>query len=138
MYSTYGNYGLNDLMSSSSTSFGVWAIVSLVLAIVGAILGYFMFVKPEKKYPNKFVNWLRSFLNFNEMLIEPILKVTYMFIAIFITLGSFELIGSSFVGFLLTLIFGNLIMRVIYEASMMMVSIWKNTKEINNKLSRGK
>ena len=136
MYSTYGNYGLNDLMSSSSTSFGVWAIVSLVLAIVGAILGYFMFVKPEKKYPNKFVNWLRSFLNFNEMLIEPILKVTYMFIAIFITLGSFELIGSSFVGFLLTLIFGNLIMRVIYEASMMMVSIWKNTKEINNKLKK--
>ena len=136
MYSTYGNYGLNDLMSSSSTSFGVWSIVSLVLAIVGAILGYFMFVKPEKKYPNKFVNWLRSFLNFNEMLIEPILKVTYMFIAIFITLGSFELIGSSFVGFLLTLIFGNLIMRVIYEASMMMVSIWKNTKEINNKLKK--
>ncbi len=136
MYSTYGNYGLNDLMGSSSTSFGVWAIVSLVLAIVGAILGYFMFVKPEKNYPNKFVNWLRSFLNFNEMLIEPILKVTYMFIAIFITLGSFELIGSSFVGFLLTLIFGNLIMRVIYEASMMMVSIWKNTKEINNKLKK--
>ena len=136
MYSTYGNYSLNDLMRSSSTSFGVWAIVSLVLAIVGAILGYFMFVKPEKKYPNKFVNWLRSFLNFNEMLIEPILKVTYMFIAIFITLGSFELIGSSFVGFLLTLIFGNLIMRVIYEASMMMVSIWKNTKEINNKLKK--
>ena len=134
MYSTYGNYGLNDLMGSSSTSFGVWAIVSLVLAIVGAILGYFMFVKPEKNYPNKFVNWLRSFLNFNEMLIEPILKVTYMFIAIFITLGSFELIGSSFVGFLLTLIFGNLIMRVIYEASMMMVGIWKNTKEINKKM----
>lgn len=136
MYNTYGSYGLNDLMGPSSASFGVWAIVSLVLAIVGAILGYFMFVKPEKNYPNKFVNWLRSFLNFNEMLIEPILKVTYMFIAIFITLGSFELIGSSFVGFLLTLIFGNLIMRVIYEASMMMVGIWKNTKEINNKLKK--
>ena len=135
MYYTTG-YGLNDLMGSSSSSMGAWAIVSLVLAIVGAILGYFMFVKPEKKYPNKFVNWLRSFLNFNEMLIEPILKVTYMFLAILITLGSFELIGSSFVGFLLTLILGNLLIRVIYEASMMMVGIWKNTKEINNRMKK--
>ena len=28
----------------------------------------------QKNYPQKFVNWLRSFLNFNEMLIEPILN----------------------------------------------------------------
>ena len=130
-------YGMNGLGSvSSGSSAGVWTIVAFILAIIGSIIAYLLFVRPEKKYPQKFVNWLRSFLNFNEMLIEPILKVTYMFIAIFITLGSFELIGSSFVGFLLTLIFGNLIMRVIYEASMMMVGIWKNTKEINNKLKK--
>ena len=97
MYYTSG-YGMGSL--SPASSFGVWSIVALVLAIVGAIIGYFLFVKPEKNYPNKFVNWLRSFLNFNEMLIEPILKVTYMFFAIFITLGSFELIGSSFLAFL--------------------------------------
>ena len=136
MYYNTTGYSLNDLMGASSSSMGAWAIVSLVLAIVGAILGYFMFVKPEKHYPNKFVNWLRSFLNFNEMLIEPILKVTYMFLAILITLSSFELIGTSFVGFLLMLVLGNLLIRVIYEASMMMVGIWKNTKEINNKMKK--
>ena len=133
MYYSTG-YDLNDLMSSSTASSGVWTIVSLILAIIGAILAYFMFVKPEKKYPNKFVNWLRSFLNFQEMLIEPILKVTYIFFALFITLGSFSLISVSFVSFLLVLILGNLLMRVVYEASMMMVSIWKNTKEINKKM----
>lgn len=130
MYS-YGNLG-NIAISSGSDN--VWAIISLVLAIVGAFLGYFMFVKPEKKYPQKFVNWLRSYLNFNEMLIEPILKVTYIFLALLITLTSFSFISFSFTYFLLYLLGGNLLVRVIYEASMMMVGIWKNTKEINKKM----
>ena len=134
MYYTtgYNGYGLNEVLGS--TSAGVWTIVAFILSIIGAILAYFMFVKPEKKYPNKFVNWLRSFLNFQEMLIEPILKVTYIFLALLITLNSFSLISESFVGFLLVLVLGNLIVRVVYEASMMMVSIWKNTKEINKKM----
>lgn len=130
---TYGNLGSYGVLSANQSA-GIWTIIAFVLAIVGAIIAYFLFVKPEKKYPQKFVNWLRSFLNFNEMLIEPILKVTYIFLAIFITLTSFNYISSSFLMFLLTLILGNLAVRVIYEASMMMVSIWKNTKEINKKM----
>ena len=131
MYS-YGKLGSYELGYAAGSN--VWAIISLVLAIVGAILAYFMFVKPEKKYPQKFVNWLRSYLNFNEMLIEPILKVTYIFLAIFITLTSFNFISVSFVYFLLYLIVGNLVVRVIYEASMIIIGIWKNTKEINKKM----
>ena len=132
MYS-YGNLGSYGVLSANQSA-GIWTIIAFVLAIVGAIIAYFLFVKPEKKYPQKFVNWLRSFLNFNEMLIEPILKVTYIFLAIFITLTSFNYIGSNFLVFLLTLVLGNLAIRVIYEASMMMVGIWKNTKEINKKM----
>ena len=134
MYGLGSSYGSLDSLARMGGSSEVWSIVSLILAIIGAILAYFLFVKPEKKYPNKFVNWLRSFLNFNEMLIEPILKVTYMFFALFITLGSFSLISYSFVSFLLVLVLGNLLTRVVYEASMMMVGIWKNTKEINKKM----
>lgn len=127
-YGSLGSYG------AASDSMGVWTIIALVLAIIGAVLAYFLFVKPEKNYPQKFVNWLRSFLNFNEMLIEPILKVTYIFLAIFITLTSFNLISVSFPYFLLYLILGNIVARVTYEAAMMMVGIWKNTKEINKKM----
>ena len=134
MYGLGSSYGSMDALAMMSGSSEVWSIVSLILAIIGAILAYFMFVKPDKKYPNKFVNWLRSFLNFNEMLIEPILKVTYIFFALFITLGSFSLISFSFVSFLAVLLLGNLFIRVVYEASMMMVGIWKNTKEINKKM----
>ena len=130
---TYGNLDGFKVVSAS-TGTGVWTIVAFVLAIIGAILAYFLFVKPEKKYPQKFVNWLRSFLNFNEMLIEPILKVTYIFLALLVTLTSFNYIGSNFLLFILSLVLGNLAIRVIYEASMMMVGIWKNTKEINKKM----
>ena len=131
----YSGYGFNDIALASSGS-DVWTIIALVLAICGAIVGYFLFMKPEKNYPNKFVNWFRGFLNFQEMLIEPILKVTYAFMLIFITLTSFNLISYSFPAFLLYLIGFNLLIRVIYEASMMMVGIWKNTKEINKKMKK--
>ena len=127
------DYGMGNLANSGSS---VWTIIALVLAICGAIVGYFLFIKPEKSYPNKFVNWLRGFLNFQEMLIEPILKVTYAFMLIFITLTSFNIISYSFPAFLLYLIGFNLLIRVIYEASMMMVGVWKNTKEINKKMKK--
>ena len=141
----YGNYGttstqgLDSLLGSSTkasglASAGVWTLVSLILAIVGAIVIYFLFVQPEKKYDNKFVTWLREFLNFQAMLIEPIMKIAYTFIALFITLSSFSLISTSFVAFLLMLIVGNLVTRVLYEFTMILISIWKNTKEINKKM----
>ena len=131
MYYTTGY--LNEYAYGSANA---WTIAALIIAICGAVIGYFLFIKPDKKYPNNFVNWLRSFLNFNEMLIEPILKVTYMFMAVFITLSSFNLISVNFLSFLLVLVLGNLLIRVVYEASMMMVAIWKNTKEINNKMKK--
>ena len=68
------------------------------------------------------------------MLIETILKITYIFIALLITLGSFALIGTSFIAFILTLIFGNILARVIYEASLIVIMIWKNTTEIKKNL----
>lgn len=112
----------------------VWSVIALVLAIVGAILAYFLFVKSDKKYGQKFVDWLKNFLNFNEMIIEPILKMSYIFFAIFITLTSFNFITYSFPYFLFYLIGGNLLIRVAYESIMIMIGIWKNTKEINKKI----
>ena len=133
----YG-YNPNEITSafSSSASAGVWVLISLVLAIVGAFVVYFMFVKPEKKYGKAFVDWLRRFLNFQEMLIEPILKIFYIFLALFITLSSFALISDSFILFLLMLIFGNLLVRVIYEFSMILIGIWQNTRDINKKMKK--
>ena len=125
-----------DLFNFSYMNTGalIWAIVSIVLAIVGAIVGYFLFVKPDKKQDNKFLAWTKDFFSFKKMLIEDLLKIFYAFTAIYITLSSFGLIGTSFFGFILTLVFGNLIARVVYEASLILIMIWKNTNEINKKL----
>lgn len=132
---TYGYGNMNpNVLGNNMASSGIWAIVSLVLAIVGAFVIYFIFVKPEKKYDNKFVAYLKRFLNFQEMLIEPILKIGYIFLALFITLGSFAIISYSFVDFLLVLVLGNIIVRIIYELSMILIGIWQNTRDINKKM----
>jgi len=126
--------------SSASTSIlssgdaGVWTIIAAVLALVGGILTYILFLKGKTTYNNKFVLWLKDFLDFKKMTLEVILKVTYIIFALFITLASFGLIGTSFVGFLLSLVFGNLFVRIGYETAILLLMIFKNTSEINKKL----
>lgn len=70
------------------------------------------------------------------MWLETILKVSYLILTIYITLMSFELIGKSFIAFLLTLVFGNIILRVVYELSLILLTICRNTTEINKNLNR--
>lgn len=136
MYNSYDdldsilNYGnqINDAYN--------WIIVALILSIVGGILAYFLFVKKDVKISNKYLIWLKSFLDFKEMLIETILKITYIIFAVFITLTAFRLISVSFMGFLATIILGNILLRLGYESILMFIMIWKNTSEINKKLKK--
>ena len=53
---------------------------------------------------------------------------------IFITLGSFALISTSFIAFLMTLVFGNIAARVGYELFLVTLVICRNTTDINKKL----
>lgn len=121
-------------ISSGAAGSIVWTIVSVVLAIIGGILAYILFINKNNKLDNKFLVWLRDFLSFKNLLLETILKVTYVILAIFITLTSFNMIGVNFFGFLLYLIIGNVVLRIIYESSLMLLMIWKNTSEINKKM----
>ncbi len=141
----YNNYGITSSSSSSSllgnatVGNAVWAIVAFILALVGAFLVYFLFVKTEKKFDNKFLTWLKSFLDFQSMLIETILKIAYIFAAIMITLAPFAFLAAGFAGFivaLITIIFGNLIVRIIYEGVLIKIMIWKNTTEIKKSLKK--
>ena len=117
-----------------SGEMGIWGIISLVLAIIGGILVYFLFVKSKTEAKGKFLKWLKEFLAFKTMWIEGIIKVTYYIMTIFIVLSSFGLISTSVLGFFITLILGPIIIRLIYEASIMFVMIWKNTADINKKM----
>ena len=139
----YGYYGQNNLGSSLNSGLAagvgaaVWTIIALVLSLVGCFLIYFLFVKKDNKLKNPKLEWLRSFLRFDKMLIEVILKIAYIFAALFITLFSFTFFAMGFLGLLfciLTIIFGNLIARIIYEGMLIRIMIWKNTTEINKKM----
>ena len=142
----YDGYGYDGLSSSNMASgifngIGsiIWLIIAFIAAVVGCFLVYFMFVKKDNKLKNNKLEWLRSFLRFDKMLIETILKIAYIFAAIFITLFPFVFLSLGFGGFitcLLTIIFGNLLTRIIYESALIKIMIWKNTTEIKQTLKK--
>lgn len=128
-------YNYNAISSLNNTAntlegMGVWTIISLILAIVGGILVYFLFVKAKEDPKNKFLKWLKDFLAFKTMWIETILKVLYYILTIFFILGSFALIPVSFLSFISTLVLAPIAIRLIYEFSMMFIMIWRNTADI--------
>lgn len=130
------DYGYNNSSLFSSDS-SVWIIISIVVAIIGGICLYFTVFsdKNEGKYTG-FMEKLYEFVRFKKMYITTILKVSYLIIAIYLTLSSFALISTSFLLFLLTLIGGNLLLRIIYEFSLVLLSIQENVSAINKKIKK--
>lgn len=122
---------------TSALATSIWLIISFVLAIVGAILLYVLFLnkKNEGKFKG-FWGWLYDFLSFKKMFLEMLLKVTYLVAAIYITLSSFAMIGSSFLLFLVYLVLGNVIARVVYEFSLILLVICRNTTDIAKSLNK--
>lgn len=113
----------------------VWVITSLILAVIGGILIYFLFLKKDNE--NKFTGFLKylyEFLSFKKMWLESILKISYLILTLYLSLMSLELIGTSFILFITVFTLGNLILRVIYELSLLLLTICRNTTEINKKL----
>ena len=127
------NYGYGYGYSSGAE---VWIIVSLILAIIGGILVYFLFLtkKNEGKFTG-FANWLYEFLSFKKMCLEVILKIVYLILTIYITLASFAFISypAYFFGMLLL---GNLFLRIMFEFSLLILMIFSQVKEINEKMKK--
>ena len=135
---------LNSSSSSSShygsvadtaAGIGIWLIIACILSIIGGILVYFLFVKSKNEPKGKFAKWLKDFLSFKVMWIEPILKVVYYIATIFVILFSFTYLAAGGTGillFFLTLILGPVLVRIFYEMTMMFIMIWRNTKDISD------
>ena len=117
---------------SSGADAGIWLIIAAIIALVGGILVYFLFVKSKNEPNGKFAKWLKDFLAFKIMWIESLLKVIYYIATIYIVLASFSMISFSFLSFLLMLILGPILIRLAYEGLMMFIMIWRNTQDIAN------
>ena len=124
MYAYPSSSLVRSATTASTGNSSVIAIVALVCAIVGSILVFVLFLRKdnESKYTG-FVKWLYDFLQFNKL-------------AIFITVLSFGLISTSFLGFLLFLILGNLVLRVAYEFSMLVILLYRNVRELTEKTKK--
>lgn len=133
----YNNYGFEQAIEGVAYA-AMWTVVSLILAIIGGVLVYFLFIKGKDLKLSAGLTKLRDLLDFKIMLIEPILKILYLVITIFVILISFNFITINFLSFLLTLLLGPVIVRIFYEASLMLVMIWKNTKIIADNTAKVK
>lgn len=120
---------------SAGTNVEIWFAIAFIIAIIGGVIAYALFVKGSDKRAG-FLGWLHKFLNFKVLVVEDVIKITYIILAIFITLGSFGLIATNIISFFLVLILGNLLLRITYEISILLVKICQNTTEINNKLKK--
>ena len=69
------------------------------------------------------------------MSLETILKICYLVLSLFITITSFSLISTSFVAFIVYLIVGNIIVRLIFEGALLIVMIYRKLNDINDKLA---
>ncbi len=133
------NYGYTTTgYSSPSTSAAavIWLLIALIIAVIGGICLYFTVFskKNEGKYKG-FMAWLYDFVKFKKMYVATILKVTYMISAIFMTLAAFAFITQVLVFFGM-LILGNLFLRVMYEFSLVLLSIHENVVELNEKTKK--
>ena len=130
MYYNYYNDSVNAVAGTV-----IWTIIALILAIIGGVLVYFLFIKGNLKL-NPGLKKLRDVLDFRVMLIEPMLKILYLIGTIFIILFSFSFITVNFLTFILMLLLGPVLIRLAYEASLILVMIWKNTKIISDNTAK--
>lgn len=129
----YG-YGTQNVISTSSNGSSL-TFALLIIAIAAAVVIYVLFLDKEKsKSYTGFVRKLYEFLQFDTFLLEKILKIAYIFTAIYLTLSAIATIGTNIILALVMLVFGNIVLRVIYEFLMVTYKICTNVSEINKKL----
>lgn len=131
MYTT----GYYTPTTSAVAETATWLIVSLVVAIIGGICVYFCFLtKDNENKLTGFAKWLYDFLSFKKLFAETLLKISYLILAILVTLSSLSLVSTSFIGFVVMLVLGNVGLRLAYEFSLTILLICSNVSQINSKL----
>lgn len=115
----------------------VVTVILFLIALVGGICAYLMFVKSDEEPKDPRLLKLKEFLSFKKMIIEGLLKATYIVFALFVTLYSFLImVDTSFITGLMLLILLNIMLRIGYEASLIVLLIWRNTSDISKKLGK--
>lgn len=147
MYNSYDTSsflsGLDSINSASNTAQGVmiWTIVASIIAIVGSILIYFLFIKSKTEFKGG-LKTLQDYLSGAKVHIEAIVKMFYyagLILVILTSINSLILIGTVYdagtgiIQFLTSLLLGPIVVRLAFEFAMLLIRIWKNTENLNKK-----
>lgn len=137
--------GLTNTMNSTSNAVQgiyIWTIVATVLAIVGSILIYFLFVKSKTNFKGG-LKTLRDYLSGDLIHIESLAKMFYYAGLIYVVLTSINSLitigisgtdaGSCIMAFFAQLLLGPIIVRFAFELIMLFIRIWKNTENLKKK-----
>lgn len=121
--------------------------IFLLILALGAAIAAFILIVPENKGRQftGFMRVLHDILNFKQLLLEKILKFCYIFFTVYAVLTglftSFEMFewdaGTGLLMMLASLTLVPLLIRVIFEMSMMLILLVKNVIDINKKLPGG-
>ncbi|MBR3236612.1 hypothetical protein IKF92_02955 [Candidatus Saccharibacteria bacterium] len=140
---------LQDQLTSSMNSTNsamqgilIWTIVASILAIVGSILIYFLFIKSKTDFKGS-LKTLKDYLSGDMIHIEALAKLFYYAALIYVILTSINSLimigvagsnaGSCILDFFEKLLLGPIIVRFIFEIIMMFIRIWKNTDKMADK-----
>ncbi len=122
---------------------------TLVLGFIGviaAMICIYVLIMPEGKYRtlNPFCRWLSDLFNFRSLWLESIIKFFYILSTVSCVIFGFFMLfsvvdyyyGSSSLALpgLLLLVVGPVVVRLVYEGTMMFIILVKNTMQINNRL----
>lgn len=110
-------------------------IVALLLALAATICAY-IFLLPESKR-DRLPGWVKvvaDVLNFKYLFLDGVLRATYIFLTTFsILYGLFLLFSEGWPG-LVTMLLTPILIRIIYECSMLVLILVRNVTEINKKM----
>ena len=113
-------------------------VVAILAAVILSVVLYFTFLrkKNEGKYKG-FTEKIYNFFNFNKFYVEEILKLVYIVSAAVLTVVSLvSLFSPAFFIGLITLILGNVALRIAYELIMMFIIICRKTVSVDKKLDK--
>ncbi len=137
--SDFGSSFPTGMSSSGGSGINPGILLAVgAIALIIAILVFFLVVQRKKSFKGRFANWIKEYLNFRSVLITGIIKFLYLFLSVFLTIMSIIIMSQGkdntvlqmvLVGLAL-LIAGNILLRITMELTMAMIVVWENTSDI--------
>ena len=154
MYSTYpySSYSSGPDLSGFALAFTILSCIALIAAIVCAVILYKRYVSQKDEPLIKFSDkqtW-GPYLRFERLAIDRILKALYLFLAtncafsyVAIVIASIFsgsigiFLAALFFGFI-GLVIGEILVRLVFESTMLLVIVTNNTNAIRTTLDSGR